>query len=64
MGGAANLILTSSVSNEIHPKMDEACLTKIELNSKLLNVEFSKLAKNRCGQNLEFSILKNVYYSS
>jgi len=57
MGGAANLILTSSVSNEIHPKMDEACLTKIELNSKLLNVEFSKLAKNRCGQNLEFSIL-------
>mgnify|MGYP000686679215 CR=1 FL=1 len=47
-------------ANGIPINRDEACLTVIELDSNVINVEFSKLAKNRHGQYLACFMYKNV----
>ncbi len=54
MGGVAIFFLLPLVSEENRQRRMGPVLQKLSLNSNCVNVEFSKLAKNRCGQNLWF----------
>ncbi|OFX75043.1 MAG: hypothetical protein A2W96_16135 [Bacteroidetes bacterium GWD2_40_43] len=63
MGGAANFILTSPVSEEIHQRWMGPVLQKSSLTPNLLMLSFPNYPRTGAGKIFGL-ILKNVYYSS